>query len=157
LSEAQSATPNRDSNTVLEVIRKNSLAPPMYDPPQSSIQSPLSPPSGGSPPHPQVKRYTLSDGPPGPGRTTSPIRKLRKNQDHSNSSARFVGAAGRAPSPAKTPQTKWIADDMGPVPAAPASEVPIIPSDDKPSKHPTTFAEMGIIGVKAQDKECIIM
>lgn len=177
MREAQSVAPIRDGNMVLEAIKKNSLAPPMappmYDSPQSTIQSPppLSP-SGGSPPRPQFKRYALSDGPPtGPVRATSPARKLRKNQEQNNSStainssARF--SAGRAPSPGRNPRTKLSADDMGPVPPTPSSEVPIVPpstNDDGantptsgPSKRPTTFAEMGFHGVKAQEKECIIM
>ena len=59
LREAQSAAPNRNGNMVLDAIRKNSMAPPMYDPPQSIIQSP---PPGGSPPRPQLKRYALKIG-----------------------------------------------------------------------------------------------
>lgn len=168
MREAQSVAPIRDGNMVLEAIKKNSLAPPMYDPPQSAIPSP----TGGSPPRPQFKRYALSDGPStGPVRAPSPARRLRKNQEPNNpssannSSGRFVGGGGgRAPSPGKTPRTKLSADDMGPVPAPPSSEVPIVPpsaNDDGatsgPSKRPTTFAEMGFHGVKAQEKECIIM
>ena len=176
MRETQSAAPNRDSNMVLDAIRKNSLAPPLHDPPQSIIQSPPPPPSGGSPPRPQLKRYALSDAPPtGPVRATSPVRKLRRNQERNTSStslandtsARFVSGPGRAPSPGRTPRTKLTADDMGPVPTTPGSEafnVPPSVNDDGtniptsgPSKRPTTFAEMGFHGVKAQEKECIIM
>ena len=173
IREVQSVAPNRDGNMLLEAIRKNSLDPPMYDPPQSTIQSPPLPPDG-SPPRPQLKRYALSDAPP--VRTTSPVRKLRKNQDHHNSptnspnitSARLVSGVGRAPSPGKTPRRKLTSDDISPVPIPPSSEIPILPpsvGDDVlniplpagTSKRPTTFAEMGFQGVKAADKECIIM
>lgn len=170
--EAQSAAPNRDGKKLLETIRQNSLAPPMYDPPQS--QSPPSPP-GGSPPRPQYKRYALSDAPP--VRATSPVRRLRKNQERNNSSPNLannpparLGGAGGAASPGRTPRTKLTSDDMGTVPMPPGSEIPIVPSSagdgvpdisspatSGPNKRPTTFAEMGFHGVKAQDKDCVIM
>ena len=170
MREAQSAAPNRDGSMVLEAIRNNSLAPPTYDPPQSIILSPPPPPpplpSGGSPPRPHFKRYTLSDGPPtGPVRTTSPgpARKLRKNQEHKNSSS--TSSAGRAPSPGWSPRTKSTADEyMGPASTPPVPIVPPSANDNDAniptsgsSKHPTTFAEMGFNGVKAEDKDCIIM
>jgi hypothetical protein len=59
--------------------------------------------------------------------------------------------------------------DPGPVPILPSSETyktnvvsPGATADEgaatpKPGRHPTTFAEMGFHGVKADDKECIIM
>ena len=161
MREAQSAAPNRDGNMVLEAIRNNSLAPPTYDPPQPVIQSP--PPSGGSPP--QFKRYTLSDGPPtGPGRTASPgpARKLRKNQEHRNNSSISLAnnsGAGRAPSPGRSPRPKSSADEyMGGASTPPVPIVPPSAIDSATSpRHPTTFAEMGFNGVKAEDKDCIIM
>ena len=172
IREAQPAAPNRDSNSVLEAIRKSSLAPPMYDPPLSESLPPLPSPAGGSPPLPQFKRYTLSDAAPtGPVRTSSPTRKLRKNQEHSSSStslanntssARLVSGEGRGSSPGRTPRTKLSADD---VPTSQSSEIPNVPplpsandgGANTPAKSPTTFAEMGFHGVKAQEKECIIM
>jgi hypothetical protein len=184
IKEAQSAPPNRDSNTVLEAIRRTSLAPPTHEPPLSEalppLPPPLSTPAGGtppSPPRPQFKRYALSDAPPtGPVRTSSPTRKLRKNHEHNSSStslaniippsARLVSGDGRAPSPGRTPRTKVSGDDMGPVPStAQSQEVFNVPPPQSangsgantPTKRPTTFAEMGFHGVKAQDKECIIM
>jgi len=175
MREAQSAAPNRDGNMVLEAIRNNSLAPPIYDPPQPIVLSPPPPPpplpSGGSPPLPQFKRYTLSDGPPtGPVRAASPARKLRKNQEHKNStislanntSERFASSAGRAPSPGRIPRTKPTADDMSPVSTPPVPIVPPSANDNGANissspRHPTTFAEMGFNGVKAEDKDCIIM
>jgi hypothetical protein len=176
MREVQSAAPNRDGNMVLEAIRNNSLPPPMYDPPQPIIQSPpppppplIPPPSGGSPPLPQLKRYTLSDGPPtGPVRASSPARKLRKNQEHKISSSISLAnnsSAGRAPSPGWTPpRTKLTADDMGLASTPPIPIVPPSANDNNAntptsgsSKHPTTFAEMGFNGVKAEDKDCIIM
>jgi TPR repeat protein len=164
MGEAQPTVPPiRDGKTVLDGIRKNSFAPPRYDPPQSLIQSPP-PPLGGSP---QLKRYTLSDStspPPAPNRTTSPARKLRKNPEHnsstsiaSNASARFV-ASGRASSPGKNLRSRLTSDDMGPIPTPPGSESNYPRADDdRPSRHPTTFAEMGFHGAKAEAKECIIM
>jgi hypothetical protein len=165
MKEAQSAAPNRDM--VLDAIKKNSLAPQMYDPPQSP------PPSAGIPQLPQIKRYTLSDSPPtGPVRASSPIRKLRKNHEHNSStaslpnnasSARYVSGDGRTPSPGRTNRRKSTADD---IPTPPVLEVPNVPQSavgdgaNTPtgqSKRPTTFAEMGFPGVKAQEKECIIM
>ena len=186
-AEAQAAVPAiRDGKAVLDLIRKNSLDPPRFDPPQSSFQPPPPPPPlGESPPLAQFKRYTLSDTvsppPPGPNRT-SPARKLRKNAEHNNSStsiassapARFVGgadaSAGRAPSPGRNPRMRVTSDDMGSIPTPPGSEPYVAPSanDDGsciplpattsgPSKHPTTFAEMGFHGAKAEAKDCIIM
>ena len=147
------------------------MAPPMYDPPQS--QSPPSPPSE-SPPRPQYKRYALSDAPP--VRAASPVRKLRKNQERNNSSPNLANnpparvGAGRAASPGRTPRAKLTSDSMGRVPTPPGSETPVVPSSagdgvpnisspatPEPNKRPTTFAEMGFHGVKAQDKDCVIM
>ena len=173
MGEAQSAAPSRDGNKVLEAIRKNSQAPPMYDP-QSTIPPPPPPPPpplplGGSPPQPQpqFKRYTLSDSPPtGPVRSASPARKLRKNQEHKNSSSITLAnnsGAGRSPSPGWTPRTKSTADEMGPVSTPPVPSLPPISANDNNTytptspRHPTTFAEMGFNGVKAEDKDCIIM
>ena len=156
MQEAQNTIPIiRDGKTLLDGIRKNSLAPP-----QPLVQSSPSSP-GGTPPLPQLKRYALSDTPPpapGSNRPTSPTRKLRKNTEHSNSSTsiastsspRLVGA-GRAPSPVRTrlnldiPSSSETGGDDN-YAGAPSS-----------SKHPTTFAEMGFVGVKAESKECIIM
>lgn len=169
---AQSASHNRNGNMVLEKIRKNSLAPPVYDPPQSNQA--FLPSSGESPPRPQVKRYALSDGPPtGPVRATSPARKLRKFQEQRNSSStslanntseRFVAGPGRAPSPGWSSRRQSTADDVDPLPTSSAPIVPPSINDNSanattsaPSKHPTTFAEMGFTGVKADDKDCIIM
>ena len=203
MGEAQATVPiTRDGKTVLERIRENSLTPPRYDPPQSTVQSspPAPPPlpsTGASPPLPQLKRYTLSDtassSPPGPNRTSSPNRytpstappsgrapspgrKLRKGHEHSdsstsiasNASGRLGGGAGagRPPSPGRNPRPRLNLGDLGPVPALPSSESNTVYSGatgdhgagtPKPGRHPTTFAEMGFVGVKADDKECIIM
>ena len=153
MGEARTAAPTiRDGRVVVDGIRKNSLALPRYDPPQSMSQSP---PMGGSPPLPQLKRYVLSDTtspspPPGPNssnrtaspnrfitsmapsssRPPSPGRRLRKSNEHNNSSASITsnntssgsgfGSAGRAPSPARSTRPRLNLDDMGPVPTLPA-------------------------------------
>lgn len=44
--------------------------------------------------------------------------------------------------------------DIGPGGAGAGGGTVVAP---KPSKGPTTFAEMGIQGAKAEDKECVIM
>jgi hypothetical protein len=169
MRESQSAAPNRNSNMVLEAIRNNSLPPPTYDPPMSIIQSPPPPPplpSGGSPPLPQFKRFALTDSPSTGGfvRSSSPVRKLRKNQEHKNSSSislsnnSFASGPGRDPSPGMSPRLRpTAADDMGSIP--PVSPPNAIDNGDNtpPTRHPTTFAEMGFNGVKADDKDCIIM
>jgi len=146
MEEAQNAVPAiRDGKTVLDGIRKNTLAPP-----QPFVQSSPSP-QGGTPPLPQLKRYALSDT--SPSRPPSPTHKLRKSSEHdsSTSSTPRLVSAGSAPNPARPrlPNT--------------SSSEPRPGSDDNyatpsgPSKHPTTFAEMGFTGVKAESKECIIM
>ena len=172
MRESQSTAPNRDGNLVLEAIRNNSLPPPTYEPPpQTIVQSPPPPPppSSGSPPLPQFKRYTLSDGPPtGPVRASSPARKLRKNQEHKVSSSISLAnnsAAGRrasSPGPGLAPpRTKPTADGAGLASIPPVPAVPPTGNDNGANtptgKHPTTFAEMGFNGVKAEDKDCIIM
>jgi len=165
---AQATAPSiRDGKMVLDGIRKNSLAPPSPQAP-SQAPPPLAAPAGA-----QAKRFTLVDAtspPLGPNsnnntkRTASPGRRLRKTSEHNNAnntaSGRF-GGGGRAPSPAKNSRPKLHLDD---VPSEPHTVPPVTgagPSDDSATpgtgKYPTTFAEMGFHGVKAEEKECIIM
>ena len=158
MAEAQAAAPViRDGTTLLEGIRQSSLAPGRYDPPQSTFQPP---PPGPNASPPQLKRYTLSDiaspSPPGPTRSGTP--------------SRYSPASGsRAPSPGRklrktheqnSSRSRLNLDEMGPVPSLPTGSDP--PADDRPAvpnptKHPTTFAEMGFQSAKPDPKDCIIM
>ncbi|KAF8809152.1 HCP-like protein [Phlegmacium glaucopus] len=210
MGEAQAAAPTiRDGRVVVDGIRKNSLAPPRYDPPPSTSQS--APPMDGSPPRPYLKRYTLSDTtspspPPGPnssnnpnrfttsiapsgGRPPSPGRRLRKGNEHNNSSASIAsnntssgsgyglygGGVGRSPSPGRNTRLRLNLDDIGPVPTLPTASssnphgaragsgdnfgggTPMLTATPGTGKYPATFAEMGIHGAKADEKECTIM
>ncbi|KAK0454116.1 uncharacterized protein EV420DRAFT_1481824 [Desarmillaria tabescens] len=144
---------------VVEVIRKNTLMemPHSAPPHRSSVSMP--PPSGPPMPAPvrgnsggslqpqQMpgrNRYSLAD--PGfnsapPSTSSSPSPSLRPQRTESP-----VGMGRRTGSPA----TGRIPSGVAATPQPPAQDRP------KPS-GPTTFAEMGFQGAKAEDKECVIM
>ena len=115
-------------------------------PPMSQGASP-----GTTPPHnqrhfPNQHRYTLVDpgsgsagGSPPPSRTDSP--------SYARPAGRPPGQRGGSmPSPAMPPDA-----DSPPGPGLGVS------SPSQRSKGPTTFAEMGIQGVRLEEKECVIM
>lgn len=170
----QGAQGRADGRQVVELIRKNTLPypgsgaaapPPGSGPPQGQGQGrfpqeqpyqqqqqqnqgvpaarPRPPKEGAaSRPFPNQNRYTLTDSPtPPPGGGG--------------------GGAGRTSSPASRPNGGAAGGRPGRVPQADAVEPPRRPapanagSSGKPG--PTTFAEMGITGAKAEDKECRVM
>ncbi|KAH0835866.1 HCP-like protein [Lanmaoa asiatica] len=173
-SERESGVPRlslEDGRQVVEVIRKNSIArhhahgsgaaptpvlPPVVEQPPAHAMSPHMPQAHGAPPgpgpqappsrqFPSQHRYTLVDpgsssagGSPPPPRTDSP--------GYARSAGRPPGQrAGSMPSPA--PPQGGPQDVGGDAPPPARQQV----------KGPTTFAEMGIQGVKLEEKECVIM
>ncbi|KAK0192466.1 HCP-like protein [Armillaria mellea] len=143
---------------VVEVIRKNTLIDMPHSAPHrnsAGMPPPNSPPmpapvrgnSGGSLQPQQMQgrnRYSLAD--PGfnsapPSTSSSPSPSLRPPRTESP-----VGMGRRTASPA-----------TGRIPSGVAA-TPQPPAQDKPKPPgPTTFAEMGFQGAKAEDKECVIM
>jgi len=124
---------------------------------------------------------------PGPGRRLRKNNEHNNNSStnlSSNNPGRFVGVGG-APS-SRASRARLNLEDMGPVPPLPGTSgsepqtvppgagagagasddvggvggggaTPLPPPTPGTSKYPTTFAEMGFHGVKAEEKECIIM
>ncbi|KAG8216706.1 HCP-like protein [Butyriboletus roseoflavus] len=175
--EGGAARPSmEDGRHVVEVIRKNSTArhhahgsgaaptqflPPVVEQPSQAmtpqIQQGLGAPLGPGPQaalnqqFPNQRRYTLVDPGANPTGLASPPPPL-PNAD-SPSYARQAGRppgqrTGSMPSPA--PPQGGPQDMDGE-----ASQQP--PPGRHPPKGPTTFAEMGIQGVKLEEKECVIM
>ncbi|PBK94885.1 HCP-like protein [Armillaria gallica] len=144
---AASGNPN-----VVEVIRKNTLIDmPQSAPHRDSISMPppnshpMHAPARGQPQQmPGRNRYSLAD--PGfnsapPSTSSSPSPSLKPPRTESP-----VGMGRRTASPA-----------TGRIPSGVAT-TPQPPAQDKPKPPgPTTFAEMGFQGAKAEDKECVIM
>ncbi|KAF8637230.1 hypothetical protein AX17_002961 [Amanita inopinata Kibby_2008] len=146
---------------VVDLARRTSmLVPQSHGQGHSSRMSAV--PEGGTPhgtPHgtpppqqlPSMSRYTLTDNPvppggvnaiSGPGRSESPGR----GRGYGRGGRVVTGGVGVV-SPANN-----LAAHVGHTEGVAASS----PSP-KPSKGPTTFAEMGIQGTRAEDKECVIM
>ncbi len=137
---------------VVEVIRKNTLIDmPQSAPHRDSISMPppnshpMHAPARGQPQQmPGRNRYSLAD--PGfnsapPSTSSSPSPSLKPPRTESP-----VGMGRRTASPA-----------TGRIPSGVAA-TPQPHAQDKPKPPgPTTFAEMGFQGAKAEDKECVIM
>ena len=168
-----------DGRQVVDVIRKNSAArhhahgsgppagagvgttpvlPPVTEqqpPPHAMNMSPQVPQAPvQAPPQPQRQfpnqhRYTLVD----PGANSAGVSPPPSRTD-SPGYARPAGRApgqrtGSMPSPALPP------DMEGPGGQGQGASQP--PPQRPAAKGPTTFAEMGIQGVKLEEKECVIM
>ena len=122
--------------------------PPVVHAMNMSPQVPQGPPQGPPPQRqfPNQHRYTLVDpgansagNSPPPSRTDSP--------GYARPAGRPPGQrTGSMPSPALPPDTEGFGG---------ASQAP--PPQRPAAKGPTTFAEMGIQGVKLEEKECVIM
>jgi hypothetical protein len=162
-----------DGEQVLDVIRRNSVArhpahgpgpalgptlPPVAEQPAASPrinQGSGAGPSQGPQPSRQFAnqhRYTLVD--PGSGSNTagsSPPPSRTESPGYARPAGRppgqRAGSAGPGGIPSMPPQAGPQDMDDGPRPAPARSS----------AKGPTTFAEMGIQGVKLEEKECIIM
>lgn len=152
-----------DSQRVVDLIRKDSIARPAAQDPQSppastqgvpGILQNIPPadvnanahPSQGSKQFPNQHRYTLVDpglalpGAMSPPRTQSPA---------------YARPAGRPPA-----QRTASAPSPGGMPTQTGPEGSGVqpPSKQRPAaKGPSTFAEMGIQGARLEEKECVIM
>ncbi|KIL58303.1 hypothetical protein M378DRAFT_332549 [Amanita muscaria Koide BX008] len=103
---------------------------------------------------PNVNRYTLTDNPGPPGRNLSPARPMSGG----GPGAGRYGRGGRAVSGGVGMTTPPHNSSPGPSHSPLPSETgPEAATSAKQYKGPATFAEMGIQGVKAEDKECVIM
>ena len=164
-----------DGRQVVDVIWKNSTArhhahgsgppapaaagstpvlPPVTEqqpPPHAMNMSPQVPQAPAqAPPHPQRQfpnqhRYTLVD----PGANSAGVSPPPSRTDlpgYARPAGRAPGQrTGSMPSPALPPDMEGLGVSQPPPPQRPAA------------KGPTTFAEMGIQGVKLEEKECVIM
>ncbi|PFH49403.1 hypothetical protein AMATHDRAFT_147690 [Amanita thiersii Skay4041] len=168
----------RNSQQVVDLARRTSTlrpstAPSQHGPPQggrlpsmaesppsSSASSPQLRPSYGGQPQPHItpqqqqqqqfasmNRYTLTD--PGSSRNSSPGPQ-RNHHDPGR-----PGSAGpsRYGPKSGTPVSGGVGGTATDSPPPPTAAVPAA----KPHKGPTTFAEMGFQGARAEDKECVIM
>ncbi|KIK76997.1 hypothetical protein PAXRUDRAFT_168151 [Paxillus rubicundulus Ve08.2h10] len=161
-----------DGEQVLDVIRRNSISrqpahgpglalgstlPPVAEQPAASPrmnQGPGAGPNQGphpSRPFPNQHRYTLVD----PGANTvgsSPPPPKMESPVHGRPAGRppgqRVGSAGPGGISSAMPPQVGPQDTDG---------EGLRPAGRPPAKGPTTFAEMGIQGVKLEEKECIIM
>lgn len=169
--EGGAARPSlEDGRQVVEVIRKNSTArqhahgsgaapalvlPPVAEQPSQATSPPMqqglgTPPGPGSlqPQFPNQRRYTLVD--PGANSTGN------ASPPPSTDSPSYARPAGRPPgqrtgsTPSPAPPQGGPHDMGGGAPQQPSSA-------RQPARGPTTFAEMGIQGVKLEEKECVIM
>ncbi|KAL0959499.1 hypothetical protein HGRIS_011209 [Hohenbuehelia grisea] len=108
------------------------------------------PGAGSARPYPSAHRFTLTD--PGSasasGSPPPPDNRLQPTSGRPSQSPR--PNHGRLPS---------AGSGLGITVAPQRTESPPIqkPGSAKPHKGPTTFAEMGFHGTKAEDKECVIM
>lgn len=172
-SERESGPPRlslEDGRQVVEVIRKNSTArhhghgssaaptpvlPPVAEQPPAHTMSPQIQQGPSAPPQappqrqfPNQHRYTLVD--PGSGSAGGASPPLRTD------SPSYVRPAGRPPGqragsiPSPAPPQGGPQDVNGDIHQQP------LPGRQT-AKGPTTFAEMGIQGVKLEEKECVIM
>lgn len=171
-----------DGRQVVEVIRKNSVArqhgpagtgapvlPPVSEqtpvpspqvpqglPPPAPAQAPAPGPAPGSGPgparqFPNQHRYTLVD--PGSGSGGSPPPSRTESPSYARPAGRPPGQrAGSTPmpSPAIPQGAPDAGEGLGRGQGSPPPGAPRV-------KGPTTFAEMGIQGVKLEEKECVIM
>ncbi|KAF8137269.1 HCP-like protein [Boletus edulis] len=165
-----------DGRQVVEVIRKNSVArhhahgsgpivgvgatpglPPVNEReqapvPAASPQGPGTGPSSAQRQFPNQHRYTLVD--PGSGSAGGSSPPLRTD------SPSYARPAGRPPGqragsiPLPSPALPASGPDGdGDANGGPGQTAPPLPR----AKAPTTFAEMGIQGVKLEEKDCVIM
>ncbi|KAF8319199.1 hypothetical protein F5887DRAFT_905608 [Amanita rubescens] len=158
--QQQQHYPKRESQQqIMDLARRTSLIRPPH--PGRSASSPELPQQqqqpGSSPrlrpantqQYPNLNRYTLVDNPVPSSRSASPGRP------GSGGNTPTVGRYGRG--------GRNVSGGVG-VSTPPHSTSPGPPSSEgseshasKPQRGPSTFAEMGIQGVKAEDKECVIM
>lgn len=174
-SEREGAAPRpslEDSRQVVEVIRKNSVARHNAHGSGAAASPNLVPVAEQAPPHamsPQVQP------PPGPGsQAQAQAHRQFPNQHRYTLVDPGAGSAGNSPPPSRTDSPSY-ARPAGRPPGQRAGSIPspALPqggpqdqdvdggSQPPPAraavKGPTTFAEMGIQGVKLEEKECVIM
>ncbi|KAG9313607.1 HCP-like protein [Chiua virens] len=165
--EGGAARPSmEDGRQVVDVIRKTSVArhhgqtgapPPVLTPvTEQSQASPQMQPAYSPAPAPTQRqfpsqhRYTLVDPGAGPTAGQSPPPMVADSPSYARPAARPPAQrVGSLPTPA-APQGPYNADTGG-------SPTPQQPPARSAAKGPTTFAEMGIQGVKLEEKECVIM
>ncbi|GLB33763.1 putative HCP-like protein [Lyophyllum shimeji] len=145
--------------------------------PGSSPQMGRRPQSSGGPggrggPHLATNRYTLSDAPvpyqggrksPGPPSGRKSPARPGLGRGAGGGRAPSMGYGGPVPGPGPvmdiSPDNHAEEEDDEP-PTPPGVTVGLGGAQvhaPKPSKGPTTFAEMGFQGAKAEDKDCVIM
>ncbi|KAF8627542.1 hypothetical protein AX15_004377 [Amanita polypyramis BW_CC] len=125
--------------------------------PQATGHSSLhgSPPPPQSQQYPNMNRYTLSDNPV-PGRNASPVRPTSNGNSGVGPSGRY-GRGGRAVSGGVGVATPPRTSSPGLADSGESAGDASITLAPKPQRGPSTFAEMGIQGARAEDKECVIM
>jgi len=120
-------------------------------PPNTS--GPARPGAGANPrPHPNAHRYTLTDSGSAPLNASSP--------PHQQSLPPYAGGRpGQSPKPGPHRHGRVSSatngDAIGITGGPSQTQQPA--AYKVPGKGPTTFADMGFQGVKAEDKECVIM
>jgi hypothetical protein len=144
-------------NHIIENVRHDSLARGREHvgsphPPRTVGDGLRHPGARQSVPAAPAQRYSLMD--PGSGRGPSPSRPTSSGRGVANPGIR----RGTSPRITSSPGPAEIDGSVPPSVAYAATSTSPLPSDGPSSlKRPATFAEMGFQGVKAEDKDCIIM
>lgn len=150
---------------IMDLARRTSLIRPSNPTRSSSTQelqqpgpSPRPrPQQAGSQQYPNLNRYTLIDNPVPSNRNASPARP---GSAGTPPTVGRYGRGGRAVSGGVGLTTPPQSHSPGPMTASLPADAP--DSDTASPAHrlhrgPSTFAEMGIQGVKLEEKECVIM
>ena len=163
--QQQQQYPKRDSQQhIMDLARRTSLirpphpgrsasSPDLQQQQQQPGSSPRLRPVNSTQQYPNLNRYTLVDNPVPASRSASPARP--GSAGNTPTVGRY-GRGGRNVSGCVGVSTPPHSTSPGPMTGPPSSEGSESHAS-KPQRGPSTFAEMGIQGVKAEDKECVIM
>ena len=164
----QQQQPQQQQQQIMDFARRTSLIRPnpprasgTQEPQQSGSSPRLRPQQPSSHQYPNLNRYTLTDTPVPSNRNASPARP---GSAGTPPTVGRYGRGGRAVSGGVGLTTPPQSHSPGPMTTSLPPDAPenshsdtAAPPGQRLHRGPSTFAEMGIQGVKLEEKECVIM